>query len=100
MGVRTMTTVSLSELLNIRDESIKVRSRPSILAHLRAIRLPRLAPPAWLRPVFMLVAAFVARHILVLSGCASVVTSAAMITPALGWLAAGAALFFLEARRR
>lgn len=92
-----MTTVSLSDLLNARDESIRIpHARRSALRTLRI----RLHAPAWLRPALILLATFSAEHGLVLCGCAAVVTSAAMLSIKLGWLVAGLAFFFLEARRR
>lgn len=94
-----MTTVSLSELLSIRDDSLRVtrerrRYGALIMARLRAVDLSPV------RRALLVSLLFLTRHALVLSGCAAVVTAAAMITPALGWLTTGAALFFLEARRR
>lgn len=90
-----MTTVSLSELLDIRDESIRVHPRR---ARLR-LRIPKVSF-AWLMPVLAFIHSFVHRHGLTLFGCTCIVISAATITPALGWLAAGASFFFLELRRR
>ena len=94
-----MTTVSLSELLGVRDESLRVtrerrRYAAMILARLRLIDLT----PA--RRALLVSLLFLSRHTLVLAGCAAMVISAAMITPFLGWLAAGLGFFFLEARRR
>lgn len=90
-----MTTVSLSELLDIRDESIRVHPRRERLR----LRIPKVSL-AWLVPVITFIHSFIHKHILTLFGCAAVVTSAAIVSPALGWLAAGASFFFLEARRR
>lgn len=98
-----MTTASLSELMAIRNESLAARpARPSVitraLARARAIDL---APARRALFVSLLaVAGFLSRHALVLGGCSAVVISAAIVAPALGWLALAGALFFLEARRR
>ncbi len=96
-----MTTVTLSDLLDARNESIYVRPRAGFRAHARRayvfLRRPRFA---WLAPLVSLLVGFVARHALVLFGCAAVVTSACMVSIKLGWLIAGLAFFFLEARRR
>jgi len=98
-----MTTVSLSELMAIQRESLAAKpARPSMITRLaRRIRALDLAPArhATLATI-LVIAGFISRHALVLGGCAAFVISAAIITPALGWLAAAFALFFLEARRR
>lgn len=98
-----MTTVTLATLLEARDESLRyVRAKPSALARImRRARAIDLAPARRRLLVSLLfVTTFAIRHALVLAGCAAVVISAAIVTPALGWLALAAALFFLEARRR
>lgn len=87
-GCLPVTTATLSDLIGIRDDSIRARPR-------RRLRLPRIGL-ARLAPVL----AVLHRHILILFGCAAVVTSAAIVAPALGWLTAGASFFFLELRRR
>src|SRR6185312_8683086 len=98
-----MTVVTLSELMRTQRESLATRPpRPSLLAtlarRLRAIDLT----PAWRALASVLLAAlgFLSRHALVLGGCTGVVISAATVSATLGWLATGASLFFLEARRR
>lgn len=99
-----MTTVSLSELMAVRDESIAsnraVRVHPFARAYAR-LRAVNLAPARRaLLLAALAVAAFGSRHALVLAGCSAFVTAAAMISPIAGWAVAGLALFFLEARRR
>jgi hypothetical protein len=94
-----MTVVTLHELLSRRDESL-VYHRPHLagltrLAH--KIRHIDLAP-TWRALLVSLL--FVARHALVLGGCTAIVIAAVTVSATLGWVAAGAALFFLEARRR
>lgn len=98
-----MTVTTLSELMAIQRESLAARpARPSTLARLqRRVRSIDLAPARRIMLVSLLaVAGFISRHALVLGGCSAVVISAAIIAPSLGWLAAAASLFFLEARRR
>ena len=98
-----MTTVTLAQLLSARDASITLRrERPRW--HVRA--LSRVRATDW-KPVaaallaaVLAVAGFLSRHGLVLGGCASFVIGAAIVTPVAGWIVAGVALFFLEARRR
>lgn len=94
-----MTTVSLSELLSIRDESIRVRpaGRPLFAPLLRRLRRISLRPA---RLALLAVLAFVTKHGLVLSGCAALVISAATLSVTAAWIMAGLSLFFLEARRR
>lgn len=100
-----MTVVSLSDLLKVRDESIasmraRPRSRPfaHAFARLRALNLAPARRALALAALWL--ATFASRHVLVLAGCSAFVTSAAMISPIAGWVTAGLALFFLEARRR
>jgi hypothetical protein len=98
-----MTMATLSELMAIQRESLAARpARPSALARLgRRVRALDLAPARRAVLVSLLsIAGFSSRHALVLGGCSAVVISAAIVAPALGWLAAAASLFFLEARRR
>jgi len=98
-----MTTVTLAQLLSARDESIALR-RERVRWHVRALARVR----AWdVRPaarallaVVLAVAGLLSKHGLVLGGCASFVIGAAIVTPVAGWIVAGVALFFLEARRR
>jgi hypothetical protein len=98
-----MTTVTLSELLSARDESIALRrTRPRWHARV----LARVRATDWkparvgLMAVVLAVAGFLSKHAIVLAGCAAFVVAAAIITPVAGWAVAGVALFFLEARRR
>lgn len=98
-----MTSVSLSALLDARNESLAVkRSRPAWhVRALKALRRVDWAPvTARVALVLLTLAGFGSRHGLVLAGCAAFVTAAAMLTPVAGWAVAGVALFFLEARRR
>lgn len=103
-----MTTVSLSELLSARDESLAVQRTA-----LRTVRFAMARALAWMRSlgwsgrfahvvtvVALALAGFLSRHALVLAGCAAFVIAAAMFAAIAGWLVAGVALFFLEARRR
>lgn len=101
-----MTTVTLAELLSVRDESIALR-RPSrawrfamarIVARGHALNW-KPARAALMAAVLSL-AGFLSTHVLVIAGCAAFVIGAAIVAPVAGWIVAGAALFFLEARRR
>lgn len=104
----SMTTVSLSELLSARDESLAVRrTRPAwhsrALTWMRAfdwsaVRTGRFAHVVTV--VVLALAGFLSRHALVLAGCAAFVIAAALLSAVAGWVVAGVALFFLEARRR
>lgn len=98
-----MTTVSLSELLAVRDESIASNRVPRVHPIARAYARLRAIPLAPARRVLALAAlavlGFTVRHALVLAGCSAFVIAAAMLTPIAGWAVAGLALFFLEARR-
>lgn len=98
---RSVTTVSLSELFAARDESLRVQ-RVSAWVRLAArIRRIDLAPARRLVMLVLLNAMqFMTRHALVLCGCAAIVVGAATISITAAWITAGAALFFLEARRR
>lgn len=98
-----MTTVTLAELLSARDESLTwrregVRWHARVLERVRALEWKPVA--AFLMVAVVAAAGFFSRHGLVLSGCASFVIGAAIVTPVAGWITAGVALFFLEARRR
>ena len=94
-----MTTVSLSELLSIRDESIAVRRAhtPALVSLLRRIRRIDLAPA---RRLLAVLALLVTKHGLVLSGCAALVIAASTLSTTAAWIMGGISLFFLEARRR
>jgi hypothetical protein len=100
-----MTTVSLAELFQARDEGIasmrtRAKHRPFARAYARLRAVP-LAPARRALAVAVLwLATFASRHALVLAGCSAFVTAAAMMTPIAGWITTGLALFFLEARRR
>lgn len=98
-----MTTVTLSELLSTRNESLVAR-RTRSRWHARA--LARVRATDW-KPVMtvaaavvLAVAGFLSRHALVLAGCVAFVIGAALVSAVAGWAVAGVALFFLEARRR
>ena len=94
---RPVTTVSLADLFAVRDESLRVRREPfwsRLIARVRRIDT---------RPLLLtllLTMRFVTRHGLVVGGCAAIVVGAATLSITAAWITAGAALFFLEARRR
>lgn len=94
-----MTTVSLAELLSIRDESIAVRParRPMLVSLLRRIRRIDLAPA---RALLTVLVTLVMKHGLVLSGCAAAVAAASTLSVTATWIMVALSLFFLEARRR
>jgi hypothetical protein len=94
-----MTVVTLHDLLARRDESMAAPKVRALALRRLARRIRRIdLAPAWRALVLAMI--FISRHVLVLAGCAAIVISAAIVSSSLGWLAAGAALFFLEARRR
>ena len=98
-----MTTVSLAELLSARDESLALRREQGrwqarALSWVRALKWKPVATA--LMVAVVAVAGFLSRHGLVLGGCASFIVGATIVTPVAGWIVAGVALFFLEARRR
>jgi len=94
-----MSVVTLSALLDARDESLAVRRvRPAWIS--RSLRLVRALRWSWTLVSLLAVAGFLARHGLVLAGCAAFVIAAAIVTPVAGWVVAGVSLLFLEARRR
>lgn len=94
-----MTTATLSELLGVRDESLRVRPArtPALTLLRRRIRALDLAPA---RRALLVSLLFVSRHGLVLSGCTAVVIAAATLSTTVAWIMVGASMFFLEARRR
>lgn len=94
-----MTVVTFATLMDQQRESLRLeRTTPTAITRLaRYVRSISLAPA---RRAFLVSLLFVARHALVLGGCAAIVISAATVSATLGWVAAGVALFFLEARRR
>lgn len=95
-----MTTVTLSELLTARDESLRIRPARGRLLAARIRRWGReSAFPAAARILAALVS-LLYQHGIVLSGCTAFVIAAGTISATLAWFVAGAALFFLEARRR
>lgn len=95
-----MSVVTLAELLTHRDESIRVSpQRGRVLAIRLARWVSAAAFPASARAIGMLLH-FLNLHGLVLSACAAFVIAAATLSVTLAWFVAGAALFFLEARRR
>lgn len=96
-----MTTVTLSGLINSRNESLRV-AKLSIFAKVRH-RLGRLSLAPARRVLLIIVlsiAGFAARHGLPLAGCICIVTGAATLSITAGWITAGVACFFLELRRR
>lgn len=94
-----MTTATLSELLSIRDESLRVRSarRPMFTLLVRRLRRINLVPA---RAALLTALAFVTKHGLVLSGCTALVIAAGTLSATAAWIMGGVSLFFLEARRR
>lgn len=98
-----MTTVSLSELLGARDESLAVRPVAPGWLSLAWRRVRGLRWRAGVTRVALAVVALVAllhRHGLVLAGLASFVIAAATIAPVAAWIVAGVSLLFLEVRRK
>jgi hypothetical protein len=96
-----VTTVSLAELLAARDESL--RARPTPLLARWARRLARIdLRPVWRICVMVVLHmfGFGMRHGLVLAACTAFVVGAATLSATAAWITAGAALVFLEARRR
>lgn len=101
-----MTTVTLSELLSARDESLTI--------HRSAWRAPRwltrswawarevgsVRVGAWVVAIALTLAGLLHRHGLVLGGLTAFVVAAATVAPALAWVVAGVSLLFLEVRRR
>lgn len=94
-----MSTATLADLMAIQRESLAARpGRPSLLSRVRRIDL---RPALRLALVVLAsVTVFVNRHGIVLSACTAVVIGSCTISLTLGLFTAGAALFFLEARRR
>lgn len=96
-----MTTVSLSDLLDIRDASIRVEKLSAFAKVRIRIRRISLAPARRILLLALLaVTGFVHKQGLVLAGCTAVVISSAMVSAALGFLVTGVAFFYLELRRR
>lgn len=98
-----MTTVTLATLMQARDESLAIRrARPAWLsraiARVRQVALTTVT--ARITVAALLLAGFVTRHGLVLAGLSAFVIAAALAAPIAGWVVAGAALLFLEVRRR
>jgi hypothetical protein len=96
-----VTTVSLAELLAARDDSLRVRRSP-LLARLlvKARRIDVRPALRALAIAAIVVFRFGVRHGLVLAACTAFVVGAATLSITAAWAVAGAALFFLEARRR
>jgi hypothetical protein len=94
-----VSTATLAELMAGQRESLRARPpRPSPLA-LLLIRARRID----LHPLLVMVTSvmiFVNRHGIVLAACTAFVIASCTISLTLGLFTAGAALFFLEARRR
>lgn len=96
-----MTTVTLANLMRARDDSLRARPTPLLARLLRKVRGLTLAPVWRVLAVAVLAGAgFVSRHGLVLAACTAIVVGAATLSAMAAWITAGAALFFLEARRR
>lgn len=96
-----MTTTTLHELLDVRDTSLRIERRPRYIRALqRFLSVARGIRFAWLGRLLLTLASFVSTHGLTLFGCACMVISAGIVSPALAWLVAGGAFFFLEARRK
>lgn len=95
-----MTTVTLAELLTHRDESLRVSPHRGRLLAGRLARWVSSAALPGARALLAAVIRLLHLHGLVLSGCVALVISAATLSVTLAWFVAGAAFFFLEARRR
>jgi hypothetical protein len=97
-----MTTVSLSELLSMRDESLAVSpARPDwISAAWRRVRLSWRVVAARVALAVLTLAALLQRHGLVLAGLASFVIAASIVSALAAWIMAGVSLLFLEVRRK
>lgn len=98
-----MSTATLAELMAGQRRDLASRApRPSPMAlFIARLRRMDLRPALRLALVSLLfVARFVNRHGIVLSACTAVVIGSCTISLTLGLFTAGAALFFLEARRR
>lgn len=96
--------LTLGERLKLRDASLTIKIGAIALAALRAKRLLRAASSGMYRVIVTLVsllAVLVSRHGLVLAGLTAF-TAAAWIGAGMvaGLVVLGAALFFLEARRK
>lgn len=102
-SIQIMTTVSLHELMTLRDEAIasnRVRPRPFARAYARVRRID--LAPARRRALLVIIRSvmFASAHGLVLAACCSFVIGAATLSPIAGWIMAGVSLLFLELRRR
>lgn len=102
-----MTVVTLSSLLDARDESLRAeRTTPAWLTRARArVSTVDLAAAgtragALLLAVVLTLAGFVSKHGLVLGGLATFVVAAALLSTVAAWIVAGVSLLFLELRRR
>jgi hypothetical protein len=102
-----MSVVTLSALLDARDESLVVkRSRPLWLsrawARLRQVEYGAVTARVWavLAACVLTLAGQVHRHGLVLAGLTAFVVAAASVASVAGWVMAGVSLLFLEVRRR
>jgi len=98
-----MTTVSLSELLSLRDDSLAVAPvRPSrVAAAWRRVRsLGWSVAAARVAMAVVTLAALLNRHGLVLAGLASFVVAASLVSALAAWIVAGVSLLFLEVRRK
>jgi hypothetical protein len=107
MYAARMTVVTLSSLLDARDESLRVeRTTPAWLSRAWArVKTAEYRPVtaragALLAAVVLALAGFVAKHGLVLGGLATFVIAASMLSVVAAWIVAGVSLLFLEVRRR
>lgn len=92
-----MTVVTLATLMDRQRESLRIPRATGLTRLARRIRAIDLTPA---RRALLAVVLAVSRHALVLGGCVAMVISAATVSATLAWITTGAALFFLEARRR
>lgn len=102
-----MTVVTLSSLLDARDESLRAeRTAPAWLTRGWArVRTADYRPAtarmgALLAAVVLTLAGFLSKHGLVLGGLATFVVAAALLSVVAAWIVAGVSLLFLELRRR
>lgn len=99
--IALMTTVTLSALLQARDESLRVARTPAWRKALSWVRRIDIAPLRRALLVALLAAfGFTTRHALVVAGLGALVAGAATVSPLAAWLTAGVSLLFLEVRRR
>lgn len=98
-----MSTATLSELMAGQRESLRARAPRPSAAHRLLVRARAIDLRPALRLALTVLAAvlgFVNRHGIVLAACTALVIASATLSATLAWFVTGAALFFLEARRR